>query len=380
MLALLNLTLRLELGPEYDTNANRSEVVAGAVNADPPVQSALTRTTARLGVVYKTRRNLVKAQVGFGSKVFFNPKVFDQDVVVGQGSLEDHVTLDRKSQLTLHGDYYDAYQHLVPSTCTDCLRRRDFRTGQGGVRLTAFDGPGTFWIGGAYRGFQYKPDAYFDFQSPVGEVGAAVSERLGTDDAPHDLTLSASYRVERRFYSGVQQLRSDMPQCAPDLPLADGCLVDGTKKRADWFHEAGVELTYVGVLLASLGYAIQLDQSNSFGQSLLRHIVTLKLAYRLPWQLYATAKLQLLVSDGLDRVVLDTQVSNLTFATIEDENRNAVILDLERDIPLKGARHGGQRLSIDARYSFFASTLGAQQTSYRRHLAYLGLTYRFGTR
>jgi len=60
-------------------------------------------------------------------------------------------------------------------------------------------------------------------------------------------------------------------------------------------------------------------------------------------------------------------------ATIEDENRNAVILDLEREIRRLG-------LSVNARYSFFTSQLGAQQTSFRRHVAYLGLTYRFSTR
>lgn len=373
LLAVLKLTLRLELGPEYDSNANRSEVVSGAVNPDPPVGSALVRTTARLGFAWKRGRSLLKLSAGLGSKVFFNPFVADQDVIVAQAGLDERLRLSRHADLSILGDYYDAYQHLVPSTCTDCLRRRDFRTGQGGLRITAFDGPGSFWIGGGYRGFQYKPDTYFDFHSPSGEVGASLGTQLGSDDNPHELTVSASYRVEHRTYNGVQQLRNNVPACAPDLPLADGCLVPGTHTRVDEFHELGADITYVGVVLASLGYAIQLDRSNSFGQSLLRHVVTLRLGYRLPWHLYASVKAQLLVSNGLDRVQLDRQVSNLTFATIEDENRNAFIVDLEREIPKLG-------LSVDARYSFFASQLGAQQTSFRRHVAYVGLTYRFATR
>lgn len=373
VLAVLKLTLRLELGPEYDSNANRSEVVAGAVNPDPPVGSALLRTTARLGVAWKRGRNLLKLSAGLGSKVFFDPAVADQDVVVTQASIDSRLRLARHADLSILGDYYDAYQHLVASTCTDCLRRRDFRTGQGGLRLTTYDGPGTFWVGAGYRGFQYKPDPYFDFRSPSGEVGASLGAQLGRDDDPHELTVSASYRIEYRTYNGVQQLRDNVQACAPDLPLAAGCLVPGPHTRVDEFHELGVDVTYVGVALASLGYAIQLDRSNSFGQSLLRHVVTLRLGYRLPWHLYASAKAQLLVSNGLDRVQLDPQVSNLTFATIEDENRNAFILDLEREIPKLG-------LSVDARYSFFASQLGAQQTSFRRHVAYLGLTYRFATR
>ena len=373
LLAMLKLTLRLELGPEYDTNANRSEVVTGAVNPDPPVGSALVRTTARLGFAWKRGRSLLRLSAGLGSKIFVERAVADQDVVVAQAGLDEKLRLSRHAEVSILGDYYDAYQHLVPSTCTDCLRRRDFRTGQGGLRLTLAGGPGTFWVGGGYRGFQYKPDGYFDFHAPSGEVGASVGTQLGREDDPHDLTISASYRIEHRSYSGVQQLRNNVPGCEPDLPLAEGCLVRGSRTRVDDFHELGVDVTYVGVVLASLGYALQLDRSNSFGQSLLRHVVTLRLGYRLPWHLYATAKAQLLVSNGLDRVQLDPQVSNLTFATIEDENRNALILDLEREIPRL-------RLAVDARYSFFASQLGAQQTSFARQVAYLGLTYRFSTR
>jgi hypothetical protein len=372
VIAVLKLTLRLDLGLEYDSNANRSEVVAGQSDDDPPRQSALLRTTARVGVQWKRGINLLEAQAGLGAKVFFAPSVFDQDVVVAQASLNDRLTLGHWGQLQFLGDYYDAFQNLVASNCGDCLRRRDFRTGSGGLRLTVFDGPGAFWVGGAYRSFTYKPDAYFSFQTPIGDVGASVTHNFGSDDNPHDVTLAGSYHLERRAFSGTEQLRSNDPACAPSLPLADGCLELGANQRVDVYHEAGAELSYVGVLLASIGYAIQLNQSNSYGQAFLRHVVTLKLAYRLPFKIYATAKLQLYVSNGLDRVLLNPQISNLTFATIEDENRNAVIVDLERELT--------RGLAINARYSFYASTLGAQQTNYRRHVAYLGLTYRFSTR
>ena len=81
-------------------------------------------------------------------------------------------------------------------------------------------------------------------------------------------------------------------------------------------------MSYVGALFASLGYAIQLNQSNSFGEPLLRHIVTLKLAYRLPWQLYATLKAQLMVTRYFDPLLLDQRIAlaNLTFTSFEDEN------------------------------------------------------------
>ena len=373
LLAVLKLSLRLELGPEYDSNANRAELVAGAVNSDPPVGSALMRTTARVSLAWKRGANLLKAQAGLGAKIFFDPGALDQSVLVVQGGLEDRVRLGRAADLTLAGDYYDAFQDLIAPVCTNCLRRRDFRTGTAGARVTAYDGPGAFWIGGGYRGFVYKPDQYFDFNAPSGELGASASLQLGPGDDAHELTFAASYRVERRAYAGALQLRGNDRTCAPDLPLVDGCLVTGKASRTDWFHEAGAELAYVGTLLASLGYTAQLDRSNSFGQSLLRHLVTLKLGYRLPWQLYATLKAQLMVTKYLDPVLLDRRISTMTFVTIEDENRNAVIVDLERGFPKRG-------LAIDARYSFFTNELGSPPTSFRRHVAYLGLTYRFSTR
>lgn len=158
MFAVLKLALRLELGLEYDTNANRAEVVKGVVSPDVPTGSPLLRTTARLGLQWKKGINLMKAQVGLGAKAFFDPAVLDQSVIVAQGSLEDHLRLARKADLMLDADYYDAFQNLATSPCSGCFRRRDFRTGTAGGRLTAFDGPGAFWIGLAYRGFQYKPD------------------------------------------------------------------------------------------------------------------------------------------------------------------------------------------------------------------------------
>ena len=373
LLAVLRLTLRLELGPEYDSNANRSEVVAGAENADPPTGSGLLRATAKVGLAWRRGINLLRVQAGLGTKVFFNPDVLDQSVVIVQASADDRVALGRWGEFAIVGDYYDAFQDLAVTRCTNCFRRRDFRTGTSTMRLTLFDGPGTFWFGGGYRGFQYKPDPYFDFNAPMGEAGASVTKRLGHGEDPHDLTLSASYRVERRAYDGIAQGRDNAPECSPSQPLVEGCIVTTNFARSDTFHEAGVELSYVGTLLAALGYTAQLNLSNSFGQSLLRHLITLRLSYRLPWQLYASAKLQLMVSKYLDPVLLNQKVSSQTFVTIEDENRNAVILDLERAVPKLG-------LAVNARYSFFTNELGSPPTSFRRHVGYVGLTYHFSTR
>ena len=375
LLAVFRLMLRLELGPEYDSNANRAEVVAGAATqSDVPTGSPLIRTTAKLSLAWRRGASLLRVQAGLGAKLFFNPAVVDQSVVVVQAGLDERLRLGRWGELALIGDYYDAFQNLAIAACDpECLRRRDFRTGTASARLTLLDGPGAFWLGGGFRGFQFKPDDYFSFLAPTGELGASVTHRLGRSDDPHELTLAATYRFDDRFYQGLAQARATLPLCSPELPLSDGCLSTQTYYRADWFHEAGLELSYVGTLLASVGYAAQINLSNSFGQSLLRHVVTLRISYRLPWQIYATCKLQLMVSKYLDPVLLDQRVSSQTFITIEDENRNAVILDLERPVQKLG-------LSVNARYSFFTNELGSPPNSFRRHVGYVGLTYHFTSR
>jgi hypothetical protein len=165
-----------------------------------------------------------------------------------------------------------------------------------------------------------------------------------------------------------------MPACSLGQPIQDYCLQFGSDARADWLHEMAVEATYVGPLLVTIGYGAQLNTSNSFGQSLLRHIFTVKLAYRFPWSLYSTVKAQLYVTKYLDPVLLDTGVNSQSFITIDDENRNALIVDLERPI-------GNTGLAVDARYSWFTNELTSQsKVQFQRHVIYLGLTYRVGAR
>jgi len=62
------------------------------------------------------------------------------------------------------------------------------------------------------------------------------------------------------------------------------------------------------------------------------------------------------------------------FITIEDENRNNLILDLERPI-------GASGVAVVARYSVFTNELSPNaDTHFLRQVIYLGLTYRLGPR
>jgi hypothetical protein len=367
-IAVLRLALRLELGPEYDTNANRAETVEGAKNVDQPTGSALVRTTARMQLQWSKGASLLRVGGGLGGKIFFNPDVADQNTFVGQLGIDERVTVARFADIGFTLDYYDASQLDVPPPCATqgCVRHRDFRSGAATARVTFVDAPGDLTVTGGYRGFQYKPDANFDFQA--AQAGVAVAARLTTGaERQHEIGFAAAYHLERRWYAGPTEHNT----CAPGAPIDSTCLLVGPDTRDDWFHEAAFEVSYLGPVLFSTGYALQLNRSSSFGFSLLRHIVTLKLGARLFWQIYGTLKAQVFVNSYLDPVILDRQITTQSLISIEEENRNSVIIDLERPI----ARTG---VAVIARYSLYTNELGASKVDFIRHVVFLGVTYQIG--
>lgn len=369
-LAVVRFGLTLSLGPEYDSNANRAEVVANAESPDHAEGSFLLRTTAAAHLLWRSANNLLSVSANLGGKLYFNPAVFDQDVLATQLAGEDRVRIARFFHLAVAGDYYDAFQLPVAP-----FRARDFRSGAALLRAYFFDTLGEVSVSGGYRGFQYKPDPYFDFQAAQANAYAVARLHFGAND-DHELDVAALYHLERRAFAGViQELDLAQNDCRYGQPIQNKCLIASAHgvRRDDWFHEGGLQLTYVGALLVGIGYGAQLNLSNSFGQSLLRHLLTLKIAYRLPWSLYATVKAQLYITRYLDPVLLDRAFASQTFITIEDENRNAVIIDVERPL-------GASGLAVDARYSIYTNELAPSPVSFLRQVVYLGLTYRVGAR
>jgi hypothetical protein len=370
-IAVVRLGLTLSVGPEWDSNANRAEIVTRGETPDTPISSFLLRTMAQGTLSWRQGINLVRASADLGGKIYFNKDVFDQDVLAFRAGGEDRLRVARFLHLALAGDYYDAWQ--LPVTP---YRHRDFRSGAVVGRVHFVDPLGEVTLAGGYRGFVYKPDPEFDFQAAQASASAFTRVRFGRDE-DHEIDLAASYHLERRLFNGpVDTFNND--NCGDTSDRQRKCLgiPAGAETRADWFHEGGLDLTYVGTVLASVGYAAQLNLSNSFGQSLLRNIITFKLGYRLPWNLYATVKAQLFVTQYFDPVLLDRLINTQSqaFITIEDENRNNVIVDLERPIGRTG-------LAVLARYSVFTNEISPnKEVKFLRQVVYLGLTYRLGPR
>ena len=75
------------------------------------------------------------------------------------------------------------------------------------------------------------------------------------------------------------------------------------------------------------------------------------------WDVFVTGKLVVQFNQFLDPLLLSGDVG--TFVTIEDENRNAVILHATRDI--------GRRLTAEARYAYYSNPFATEELAFSRH-------------
>jgi hypothetical protein len=179
-----------------------------------------------------------------------------------------------------------------------------------------------------------------------------------------EATLSARYRFDRRHalrlfgtffpqtYNAIA-LRAPAP---PDgLPLPTGHL------RADTCLGAGVSYAYRGPFNLSAGYAYLDEASNSYGQTLRRHRLSLAGGVVLPWQLTLLAQGTLQLTQYPDGVYLSPELT----VAMDDESSSSAVVKLSR--PLSA------HVELDVRYAFYFNQLPASQFVYQRHVLSLGV-------
>jgi hypothetical protein len=133
--------------------------------------------------------------------------------------------------------------------------------------------------------------------------------------------------------------------------------------RRDQFATGHVELTRTGAALLGLGYVLQWNQSNSYGETLQRHFLSLRLTAGLPLGLYLAARAELLIARYADRVMIGSP-STMQTNDIDRENRSSVRVDLSRALT--------ERLQLVARYTAYLNELGSVGR-YHRQTALLSL-------
>jgi hypothetical protein len=356
-------TLRAELGPELDTNAHRTEIINVPGTVNPPVVSSPLARAVLSGSLSDVvgDGHQVAMSATLAAKIFEKPEARDEDVGIAESTLMWRAPLGARSALALSGAYYEAFQREAPAPVFGD-ERRDFRSITPSARLIgAVSEHVDLGLGAGYRLFVFKPDQSFDFNAPTASVDMRWARE--TEDGAADWEAAVRAVYERRAFDGapfVEPATCKMP--CPPLP--------GAGTRLDHFATAGLDLSRTGArLLVGVGYALHLNFSNSFGETVTRHFLDAHAAASLPLDFYVALRAEIVFAYYKDHVPVAPNMAGSTFASIEDENRNSVRVDLSRNLT--------DRLQIIARYSFYANSSTANSVTYRRQTALLSLAYTF---
>jgi hypothetical protein len=339
---------RIEDGGEYDTNPARAERISGSSGQPTAPASPLVRVVASGNLAAPLgQRNLLSLSAAFGGKWFTAAEARAENVLVAQASASDTLRLSQTTALALATAYYDVFQRRS----TDLP---DFRSVAPSLRVDqaiASSMSASLVLG--YRWFTFKPDGAFSFAAPTAVV--LLRHVLAGDlmDGGADWEWSAGASVEARRFQG--------PACT-----AGGCADDASAPRhTDRFWIGHAELTRTGRWLFGGGAALHFNQSNSYGESLLRGLFHVRAVVSLPWELSLSLRGELVASRYADPLTFSQPVAGLPSASIEDESRSTVRVELARLLD--------SHVELGARYVFYTSAPTQSAVKYQRQtlLVYL---------
>ena len=208
--------------------------------------------------------------------------------------------------------------------------------------------------GAGYRWFVFKSDLDFDFQGPLATLDLRWARESADGGADWELTGGAG--VEWRAFAGAA--------------ATTGTTSPPPRRARRHLRDRSPRPHARRQLLLGAGYALQRNDSNSYGDTVTRHVFTARLATPLPLDLLPggarRADPRPLPRHG-DAGAWRTTTGKLL--SIEDENRSSLRVDLSRALT--------DRLQLLARYTFYANEIGvsAPVASYRRQTVLLSLAF-----
>jgi len=358
--------IKLEAGTEYDSNIHRLELPEGT---DAEVVAApLLRAAARAQTAARVRRRGQLRLAGVvGGKLFLTDAGRSENVgIVSVDGRFQHTLPGRSAMLSVRGAGYDSF-NLDPSSNSGAEAGRNFAIATGELGATVL-GPKhhRLTLTAGYRDFTYKPDHDFDWDGD--HYGLRYRTALWRGDPDRDLDAASievdvGYEVGRRHYAG-RAFTSNCPEGMDPDPM---CIVPTGLDRIDLVHTARAEVLYTGDRVWTGAYELSLVDSNSFGQSLVRHRIDLGVTTKTWAEVFLTARATVIVSSFLDPLLLARDVQSQTFISIDDENRNALSVHLARDL--------GASWTIEARYAIFTNEFATKALSFRRQIGYVGMTH-----
>jgi len=360
--------LRVELGLEYDTNPQRSETATGgtavAITPSPLARAIIAWSTSS---VLSEHHDLGLA-LSVAAKRFFEKAAQTEDVLLVDEAARWTWHLAPWAATGLAVSYDEAMQrHLIDfrdrPASLPLPEPRDYRavTGQARLSLLSAGGWGLHAVAGG-RSFFYKPIPDASFLAPQAGLDIrfqhdSESDEHGTETDGGDSgnggvewDVAAGLDLEERFFSGLRRVG------CPDPSICLSAEDPSTFQR-DAFWQGHLEATRTGFLLLGLRYAFQVNDSNSYQSSVVRHLLSARVATRLPGDLFLAARGEIVWAHYRDSMNLTIDSAGKPYATFEDENRSNARLELSRRLPAG--------LELAARWSGYASALGSAG-NYRR--------------
>ncbi len=356
--------LRAELGVEYDTNAHRTEHLNDTANPEN-VRSPLGRgvASASLSDVIAPG-HAVALSATAAAKLFADQRARDEDVAVAQSSAEWRMNLGPHATLGLAGNYYEAFQRSEADGAVG-TQQRDFRSLTSALRLGTVVGSHVdLALAGGYRLFVFKPDQNFNFRAPLGSLDLRWSAE--TADGSSEWELGVGGSIELRNFEGMRLINACVPPSAIGSTSCPPVPADGG--RRDYFGLGHLEVTRTGRVLLGAGYAFHWNHSNSFGESVLRHVIVARLALGLPLGLYLASRGELLIARYRDPVIVgQLTTGGKMFVSIDDENRSGLRVDLSRAVT--------EGIQVIARYTLYVNELGNTSGRFVRQTALLSVAF-----
>jgi hypothetical protein len=343
--------LRVELGTEYDSNPDRAEQIANVAPTLPPAgPSPLARLVASGNWASGLGQSGGLALSGaLAGKRFFDQDARGDDVLIAQTGANGTLRVAGRTTLGLAGSYYDAFQRGP-------VDRRDFRSLVPTLRIEqGFAKTAQLTLGGGYRWFTFKPDDNFSFAGPTAflTVRQMYPGNLELGEADWEWTAGGSLE-----WRGFEGLACSNATCTPAS--------SSPPDRLDRFWIGHVELTRTTAFLLGAGAALHLNQSNSYGEGLVRGVFHLRTVVPLPWALSLSSRADLVATHYWNSVLLAQDPNaGAPLVSIEDENRSTLRIELARPL--------AQGFEIGARYVFYSSFPSRGSVDYRRQTALLYL-------
>jgi hypothetical protein len=350
-------TVTLEGGAEADSNVERVETGPGLDIT--PIAAGVARLGARLDHADKIfGGGYTLGASGLGRYVMGNDEASPENVFLVAADLR---WLHAVGERPVHVGF--AVTGADAIAITDSIGNRTF-SNLGADALLAFrsgdDKKLTLAVGG--RDFIYKPDREFDWTGPV--ANARLDLVLWQPEGQtKSFELAGTAAFEARTYNS----NAFADSCAIGEAQEPICFAPTTIRRRDRVQRIGLELTWVGDFVAALGYQLTVVDSNSYGQSLIRHRATLSGTKELFWGIFGTAIATLQIDRYLNGLLVQSDFQHTEFTNLEDENRSSIQVRLARPVT--------STISVEMRGAIWRGIGDSMSDAFSRELLYAGLIY-----